>query len=107
MVAPPLALQTTKLLINVPRLECRNCGRVLQAATPNLVPGCNYTRAFARLVVSLRPMMTIKDIAMYLGVSESMIRGIDKRYRSKRPTKSILARVCRLEPGLPRFPDFP
>ncbi|MFM8474830.1 MAG: transposase family protein [Planctomycetaceae bacterium] len=66
VVAPPLALQTTKLLINVPRLECRNCGRVLQAATPNGVPGCNYTRAFARLVVSRRPMMTINGLRWML-----------------------------------------
>jgi len=93
VVAPPLALQTTKLLINVPRLECRNCGRVLQAATPNVVPGCNYTRAFARLVVSLRPMMTIKDIAMYLGVSESMIRGIDKRYLKRNFGRPKLKRL--------------
>ena len=66
VVAPPLALQTTMLLINVPRLECRNCGRVLQAATPNVAPGCNYTRAFARLVVSLRSMMSIKGLRWLL-----------------------------------------
>jgi transposase len=93
VVAPPLALQTPKLLINVPRLECRNCGRVLHAATPNAVPRCNDTRAFARLVVRLRPTMTIKDMSMYLGVSESMIRGIDKRYLKRsfgRPKLKLL-----------------
>jgi hypothetical protein len=37
-----------------------------QAATPNVVPGCNYTRAFVRLVVSLRPMMTIKGLRWLL-----------------------------------------
>jgi hypothetical protein len=41
VVAPPLALQTTKLMVSVPRLKCRNCGRVLQAEMPNVVAGCN------------------------------------------------------------------
>jgi transposase len=58
-----------------------------------VVPGCNYTRAFARLVVSLRPMMTIKDIAMHLGVSESMIRGIDKRYLKRNFGRPRLKRL--------------
>ncbi|MFM7055749.1 MAG: transposase [Planctomycetota bacterium] len=93
MVAPPLALYGTRLLINVPRLECRNCGRVLQAATPNVVPGCNYTSAFARLVVSLFPLMTCRDIAGYLGVSESMIRGIKKGYSHRDFGKPNLKRL--------------
>ncbi|MFM7166435.1 MAG: transposase family protein [Planctomycetaceae bacterium] len=97
VVAPPLALKTTKLLINVPRLEYRDCGRGLQAATPIVIPGCNHTRSFARLVVSLRAMMTIKNIARYPGVSESMIRGIEKKYlkrnfgKPKRKRLKVLA----------------
>jgi hypothetical protein len=59
------ALQTTNLLICVPRLECRNCCRVPQAATPNVVAGC-HTPAFAQLVVSLRPMMTNKCLRWLL-----------------------------------------
>jgi transposase len=43
--------------------------------------------------VSLRPMMTIKDIAMYLGVSESMIRGIDKRYLKRNFGRPKLKRL--------------
>ena len=83
VVAPPIALQRMKVLIRVPRLECRQCLRMLQAATPNVVPNCNYTRSFARLVVSLRALMTTKDIAKYLGVSETMIRGIEKVYLTR------------------------
>jgi len=56
---------------------------VLQAATPNVVPNCNDTQSFVRLVVGLRALMTTKDIARYLGVSETMIRGIEKVYLTR------------------------
>ena len=82
--APPIGMERTVLFIDVPRLECRRCDRVLNARLPNIVPHCNYTKSFARLVVDLRKMMTIKDVARYLGVSETMIRGIDKKYLKTR-----------------------
>ena len=35
------------------------------------------------MVVDLRKMMTIRDVARYLGVSEGMVRSIDKAYLQK------------------------
>jgi len=32
------------------------------------------------MVVYLRKMMTIKDVARYLGVSDTLVPGIDKKY---------------------------
>jgi hypothetical protein len=61
-------------------LEYRSCQQVLNAAIPKVVPHCQYTESFARLVIDLRKMMTIQDVARYLGVSETMIRSIDKKY---------------------------
>jgi transposase len=78
--APRIGLDRVVMFIRVPRLECRRCNRVLNAALPNVVSQCNYTKPLARLVVDLRKMMTIADIARYLGVGEGMIRGIDKKY---------------------------
>tara|TARA_B110000196_G_scaffold86219_1_gene74701 strand:- start:151 stop:648 length:498 start_codon:yes stop_codon:yes gene_type:complete len=63
---------------------------VLTAALPNVVPQCNYTKSLARLVVDLRKMMTIRDVAQYLGVGEGMIRGIDKKYLQKHFSKPRL-----------------
>ena len=57
---------------------------------PNVVPKCNYTKSFARLVVDLRKMMTIRDVARYPGVGEGMVRGIDKSYLQKKFSKPRL-----------------
>ena len=88
--APRIGLDRTVYFIQVPRLECRRCERVLTAALPNVVPQCNYTKSLARLVVDLRKMMTIRDVAQYLGVGEGMIRGIDKKYLQKHFSKPRL-----------------
>jgi len=42
-------------------LECRCCQQVLNAAIPKVVPHCQYTESFARLVIVLREMMTIQE----------------------------------------------
>ena len=88
--APRIGVDRTVYFIQVPRLECRRCERVLTAALPNVVPQCNYTKSLARLVVDLRKMMTIRDVAQYLGVGEGMIRGIDKKYLQKHFSKPRL-----------------
>ena len=81
--APRIGMDRTVLFIRTPRLECRICQRVLNAILPGVVPLCNYTKSFARIVVDLRKMMTIRDVARYLGVGEGMVRGIDKAYLRK------------------------
>ena len=83
-------MDRTLLFIRTPRLECRRCERVLNAVLPNVVPKCNYTKSFAKLVVDLRKMMTIRDAARYLGVGEGMVRGIDKSYLQKKFSKPRL-----------------
>lgn len=82
--APRIGLDRTVLFIRTPRLECRRCRQVLNAVLPKIEPHCNYTKSLARLVVDLRKMMTIKDVAHYIGVSDTMIRGIDKKYLSRK-----------------------
>ena len=88
--APPIGLDRTQLFITAPRLECKQCEQVLSAVLPNVEPLCQYTKSFARLAVDLRKMMTILDVARYLGVSETMIRGIDKKYLQKNFAKPRL-----------------
>ena len=88
--APPIGMDRTQLFIKVPRLECRRCERVLNAVLPNVVPLCNYTKSLAHLVVDLRKMMTIRDVARYVGVSDTMIRSIDKKYLQKKFCKPRL-----------------
>lgn len=86
----PVGKDRTQLFIDAPRLECRSCEQVLNAVLPGVVPLCNYTKSFARHVVDLRKMMTIRDVARYLGASDTMIRGIDKKYLQQKFSKPRL-----------------
>lgn len=82
--APPVGLRKTVLSIRAPRVECAACGSVRTIELPKVVPLKNHTKSFARLALDLRKVMTIADVAIYLGVSETMIRGIDKTYLNRR-----------------------
>jgi transposase len=88
--APPIGLDRTQLFIEAPRLQCKRCQQVLNAVLPNVEPLCNYTKSFARLAIDLRKMMTTRDVATYLGVSDTMIRSIDKKYLQKKFSKPRL-----------------
>jgi transposase len=88
--APPIGLDRTQLFIQAPRLQCKRCDQVLNAVLPNVEPSCNYTKSFARLAIDLRKMMTTRDVATYLGVSDTMIRSIDKKYLQKKFSKPRL-----------------
>ncbi len=78
--APPIGLRTTLISIQTPRVRCNACGSVRTIELPKVVPLKNHTKSFARLALDLRKVMTIADVATYLGVSETMVRGIDKTY---------------------------
>jgi len=60
---------------------------------PKVVPLKNHTKSFARLALDLRKVMTIADVAIYLGVSETMIRGIDKTSLNRRFGKPKLGHL--------------
>lgn len=94
--APPVGLRMTLLLIKTPRVECRQCERVSTIVLPSVVPLKNHTKSFARLVVELRKIMTIADLALYLSVSQTMIRDIDKAYLHKNFSKPKLRHLKHL-----------
>ena len=94
--APPIGLRMTKLLIKTPRVECRKCDRVLTIVLPKVVAHKNHTKSFARLVVDLRKVMTIADVAGYLKVSETMIREIDRAYLGRKFSKPKLEKLKHL-----------
>ena len=82
--APPIGLRRTVMFIETPRLECRVCGTVRTMPLPKVPPGKNHTKSFARLVVDLRKLMTGADVAEYLGVSDRMVRDIEKLWLQRR-----------------------
>jgi transposase len=93
LYSPPIGLRNTRLFVMTPRVQCRKCPGLKTVQLPNVVPHKNHTKSFARLVVDLRKVMTIADVAHYLGVSEGMIRSIDKTYLNRRFSKPKLRRL--------------
>ena len=93
LYGPPIGMRITRLFVTTPRVQCRKCPGVKTIRLPNVVPLKNHTMSFVRLVVDLRKVMTITDVAHYLGVSESMIRSIDKTYLKRRFSKPKLRKL--------------
>lgn len=88
--APPIGTKPVTLFADVPRIECRDCGREPVVPVPFADPRRSYTRSFKRLVLDLRQSMTLRDVARHLGVSDWLVRDIEKRYLGKHFAKPRL-----------------
>ena len=76
----PVGSRETILRMKVQRLECKECGMIRQEKL-NFVTGKRaYTNKFARYVVSLSRIGTIKDVATFLHISWDTVKDIQKRY---------------------------
>ena len=73
-----------------PRIECRDCQTEPVVPVPFADPRRSYTRSFERLVLDLRQSMTLTDVARHLGVSDWMVRDIEKRWLGKHFAKPRL-----------------
>ena len=69
----------TRVLLGIPRVECRACGVTRQVAVPFAAPKKHYTRSFERYALELSEHMTIQDVAEHLGVSWDTIKDIQKQ----------------------------
>lgn len=76
----PVGHRETILRMKVQRIECKECGRIRQERIHFVTGKRSYTNKFARYVVSLSRIGTIKDVAMFLNVSWDTVKDIQKRY---------------------------
>lgn len=93
---PPLGGKRVFVEMSVPRVECLDCGtrRLLPVAFAE--PRRTYTRAFERSVWDLSQRMTIRDIAVHLGVGWDLIKEIQKRYLHRKYGKPRLRGLKRI-----------
>lgn len=82
--------------LNVARVHCRSCRVVRQVPVPFADAQRTYTTAFARYVLELRRCMTIRDVARHLGVSDWMVKDIEKRHLEKHFARPKLKYVTRI-----------
>jgi transposase len=88
--AVPIGSHATFVVLPIPRVECQACGVVRQVKIPFADPRRSYTKAFERYALELGRRMTIRDVAVHLGVSWDVIKDIQKRDLSRRFAKPKL-----------------
>jgi transposase len=86
----PIGGRATFVVLPIPRVECQACGVVRQVKVPFADPRRSYTSSFERYALELGRRMTIRDVAMHLGVGWDMIKEIQKRDLSRRFAKPKL-----------------
>jgi transposase len=86
----PIGCRPSFLVLPIPRVECQACGVVRQVKIPFADPRRSYTSSFERYALELGRRMTIRDVALHLGVSWDVIKDIQKRDLSRRFAKPKL-----------------
>lgn len=76
----PVGSKETILRMKVQRLECKDCGNIRQEKLHFVTGKRAYTNKFARYVVDLSRIGTIKDVANFLHISWDTVKDIQKRY---------------------------
>lgn len=89
----PVGGDCTWLIATLPRVECHRCRSVRQIRLGLAEERRTYTRAFARYVLELSRYMTIKDVAVHLGVSWDIVKDIQKRHLQKHYAQPALKDV--------------
>jgi transposase len=91
--AVPIGRRPVRIVLPIPRVECRRCQIVRQVTLPFADPRRRYTRAFERYALELSRLMTIQDVAQHLGVSWDTIKDIVKRDLQRRFKKPRLGKL--------------
>ena len=92
----PIGSKRVTFVYRVPRIGCRDCNAVRQSPIEFADPRRSYTRSFAQYVLELARMMTIKDVAMHLGVSWDVVKEIVKNDLQRRFGKPKIKRLRRI-----------
>ena len=93
----PIGHKPARIVLPIPRVECRSCGITRQVTLPFADPRRRYTKAFERYALELSRLMTIQDVAHHLGVGWDTIKDIQKRdlqHRFKKPRLGKLKHIA-------------
>lgn len=93
----PIGLRPTLIEWFLQKLRCLSCGVVRQVKVPFADPERRHTRGFERYVLELSRHMTIKDVALHLGISWHTVKEIQKGFLEKRfgcPSLKGLKRIA-------------
>src|SRR5262249_8807555 len=88
--ALPIGGRATFVVLPIPRVECQACGVVRQGELSFADPRRSYTSCFERYALELGRRMTIRDVAVHLGVGWDLIKDIQKAALLRRFAKPKL-----------------
>ena len=86
----PLGKKKTFIIAHIPRVECNHCQITRQIHIGFSDSRVTYTKALKRYVLELSKFMTIKDVALLLGLSWDTVKSIQKQNLKKRFKKPKL-----------------
>lgn len=92
----PIGGKPVALRLPVPRLGCRKCGRVRQAAIRFARPFRRFSHALERYALGLLSHMTIQAVADHLRVGWDRIKALFKRHLQSRFGRPKLKKLKRL-----------
>ena len=89
----PIGRKPIWLIVEVPRVHCLACGCTRRIRLVMADSKRSYTRAFARYILDLTKMMTLKDVALLLGIGWDCVKDILKRNLAQRFERPKLNKV--------------
>lgn len=92
----PVGRHKVELIVNIPRLYCKDCRTIRQ---PNLAfadPKKHYTRSLERFVIDLCRITSIQNVAELTGLGWDTVKEIHKRHLRRKYKSFDLKKVCYL-----------
>jgi transposase len=76
----PVGPRKVELVVNIPRLCCKDCGSIRQPHLAFADPKKHYTRSLERFAIDLCGVMSIQDVAELTGLGWDTVKEIHKRH---------------------------
>ncbi|MBW2021155.1 MAG: ISL3 family transposase [Deltaproteobacteria bacterium] len=89
----PVGNRQVELVVNIPRLYCKDCGSTRQPHLAFAEPKKHYTRSLERFVVDLCRVMSIQDVAELTALGWDTVKEIHKRHLRQKYKSFNLKRV--------------
>ena len=81
------------MVVQIPRLQCKDCGAVKQPCLGFADPKKHYTRPLKRFVIDLCRIMSIQNVAELTGLSWDTVKEIHKTYLRRKYKSFNLKKV--------------
>jgi len=89
----PVGRRKVELIVNIPRLYCKDCGSTRQPHLAFADPKKHYTRSLERFVIDLCRVTSIRNVAELTGLGWDTVKEIHKRHLRRKYKSFDLRKV--------------